>query len=257
MFTFLKLIKPFFLPPVLIAIGMLASILLWPRKRGRRILILTLVAYYLLSIQPVAYGLAHSLENQFSTAFTGAQDAEVIVILAGGANKKEGRRSFAELGGVSWKRLWHGIELHRELENMPVLYSGGSGDPFDPVSHEAELAKQYALAVGISEDMFWIESSSRNTYESALAIKHILEERFSEKDQHQVILVTSASHMRRSLGVMRKAGISAVPAAADFSQGVFRLNPLSFFPSHAYFSSSVSSIHEWVGIAGYWLMGRI
>ncbi|KKU14143.1 MAG: hypothetical protein UX17_C0001G0017 [Parcubacteria group bacterium GW2011_GWC2_45_7] len=264
MFTFLKLIKPLFLPTTLVAAGMFVSLLFLVCKNvrwGRRILGVTLVVYYLLSIHPVAYMLASSLEKKIPPATidsTTVKNAEVIVILAGGAQKAMGYRPFAELGGTSWRRLWQGIKLFKLADDeVPILYSGGSGDPFDPVSEEAEIAKQYGSIIGIPEDMFWIESGSRDTYESSLAVKNFLDERFPNKEIHQIVLVTSAWHMPRSLKAMSKVGVMAIPYPADFSAGALNLTPLSFFPSVTRFSSSVGSIHEWIGMLGYKLRKRI
>lgn len=221
----------------------------------------TLIAYYLLSIHPVAYMLASSLEKTIPPATidsTVIKDADAIVILAGGAQKKTGYRPFAELGGISWRRLWRGIELFQLAgSEVPILYSGGSGDPFDPVAEEAELARQYSLIIGIPEDMFWVESGSRDTYESSLAVKNFLDERLPDNEIHKIILVTSARHMPRSLKTMNKVGVMAIPQPADFSADTLQITPLSFFPSATRFSSSVGSIHEWLGIFSYHARGRI
>jgi uncharacterized SAM-binding protein YcdF (DUF218 family) len=263
MFTLLKLIKPFLLPPTLIAIGMAASFLLLFRKKqklGKTLLLLTLVIYYLLSIEPVAYLLAKSIEGKIDIEKfeVETENVEAIVVLAGGIDKKGGHRSYHELSGASWRRLWHGIELYKEFKGkIPILYSGGSGDPFDPVSVEAELAMNYAVSMGIPEEKFWIEQSSRNTYESGIEIKRILDRRFPEAERHRIILVTSALHMPRSMMVMKKVGLNTITSSADFAIGSLSLDPLSFFPSVSNFSTSTRSIHEWIGIGGYWLLGRI
>lgn len=251
MFTFLKIIKPFFLPPTLIAIGMLVgTICLWRKKYkfAKVIFIITLAVYYLLSIEPTAYFLNQGLEGSVNTAQEHNQ-AKMIVVLAGGATENE-------LAGVSWRRLNRGIELYDQLK-IPILYSGGSGDPFDRVSNEANLAKKYGVLAGVPENDFWTESFSRDTYESGVAVKEILDKKFPNIINHEIILVTSARHMPRSLGVMKKLGLLAIPRPADFDQEALNLDPLSFFPSDGYFSSSTFSIHEWVGMLGYYLLGWI
>lgn len=223
-------------------------------------MLLTLVIYYLLSIEPVAYLLAKNLENKMAIGKMEEETAniEAIVVLAGGIDKKGGHRPYHELSGASWRRLWHGIELYKEFKDkIPILYSGGSGDPFDPVSVEAELAMNYAVSMGIPEEKFWIENSSRNTYESGIEIKRILEGRFPGVERHRIILVTSALHMLRSMKVMKKAGLNTITSSADFAIGSLSLDPFSFFPSVSNFSTSTRSIHEWIGIGGYWLLGRI
>lgn len=263
MFTFIKIIKPFLLPSTIIAIGMAISFILFFYKKqrlGKSLLLLTLITYYLLSIEPVSYLLARSLERNMSIGNYNVEtnDLGAIVVLAGGAEKKGGYRSYHELSGASWRRLWHGIELFKKLKGKrPIFYSGGSGDPFDPTTVEAELAKSYAVDMGIPREKFWVEKDSRNTYESGLAIKRILDDRFPKVKKHRILLVTSSFHMPRSMRVMRKVGLDPIPSPADFAIGSLNLDLLSFFPSVSNFSRSTRSIHEWIGIGGYWLLGQI
>jgi len=263
LFTFLNLIKPFFLPPTLIAAGMFVSLILLIRKKhrfGKIVLCITLSAYYFLSIEPVSYILATSLENSpvADVAEESIRDVEAIVVLAGGADKANGNRRFSELGGASWKRLWHGIEVYRRYGGrIPILYSGGSGDPFDAESVEARLAGDYALSMGIPEGRFWIEGDSRNTYESGIKIKEMLDRKFPYIKDHRIILVTSATHIARASGVMKQVGIRAIPSPADYAFGDLSIDPLSFVPSTSCFYISTSVIHEWLGLLGYRLMGRM
>src|SRR3989338_8074110 len=139
MFLALEIIKPFILPPALIALGMAMALLYLYRKRVRiakNLLLITFVIYYLLSIKPTAFILTSSLVRAtFSPPITldTFKDnlPEVIVILAGGVNPKDETRPLSELSGASWRRLWHGLEVYRQLDGKaPILYSGDSGDPF-------------------------------------------------------------------------------------------------------------------------------
>lgn len=263
MFTLLKLVKPFLLPPTLIAAAFaIGIVLVWRnRKRsGLRILVGALVVYALLSLDPIANELAWTLERRYATSpsLDAHRDAVAIVILAGGATEADSRRDVGELSGSSWRRLWGGINAYRALDGtIPMLYSGGSGDPFNAVSHEAELARSYALAAGISADAFKIETMSRTTYESGTAVARFLREQKSDAGVLKVLLVTSAWHMPRALAVFERFGMEAVPVSVDVTSRTVRVNPLSLLPSVDAFSTSVLSIHEWIGIVGYRLLGRI
>ncbi|MFH1038146.1 MAG: YdcF family protein [PVC group bacterium] len=266
MFTFLKLIKPFFLPPTAILIGMVISLCLFFRKKwkgGRILLIVTAAGYYFLSTGPAAYLLVKSLERTVpftEAAAPGAGDREpaAIVVLAGGAVKKGPSHPRSELEGASWNRLWRGIELYREYGGrIPIIYSGGSGSPFDPESFEAELARSCAVSIGIPPSDFWTENLSRNTCENARETKRLLDQRYPGADLHRVILVTSSIHMPRSILAMRRAGIDPVPSPADFLVTTFSLDPLSLLPSDRYFTVSTRCLHEWLGIVAYRLLGRL
>ncbi len=265
MFIVSKLITPFLLPPTLLAAAFVVGIVLVRRHRRRSglwILTVALAAYWLLSLDLVANGLAWTLEQRYAappTITARHRDAAAIVILAGGATEPDGRRDVGELSGASWRRLWRGIATYRELDGtVPIIYSGGSGDPFHAMSHEAELARSYALWVaGVSENGFLIETASRTTHENGAAVVRMLRERLPDVASPKVLLVTSAWHMRRAVAVFEGLGVEVVPMPADFAARTLRATPLSFFPSADAFSSSVTSIHEWVGMLSYRLLGRI
>lgn len=263
MFTALKLLKPFLLPPTLLAIAFaIGIVLVWRgrRRAGLRVLMLACAAYVLLALPPVASFLAWTLERQYvgPIALEAHRDADAIVVLAGGADEAGGYRGVSELGGSSWRRLWRGIAVYRALDGaVPILYSGGSGDPFHPVSREAELARSYAIAAGVPDTAVRVESVSRTTYENGIAVAQLLRSEVPSGARAKVLLVTSAWHMPRAVAVFRKLEMTVIPTPADFSGGTVRVTPLDLFPSADAFASSVGSIHEWVGIAGYRVLGRL
>jgi uncharacterized SAM-binding protein YcdF (DUF218 family) len=260
MFTFLKLLKPFFLPPVLVLAGMAAALILAVRKKRKwtvRVLLATLLGYYFLSIEPVAYLLVRSLERAVPEV-SGREEPKAILVLSGGYKQEGGDRPFPELGGPSWRRFWRGIEIYRERGGkIPILYAGGSGAPFAPGPGQGSLVRDYAAAMGIPEDDFWFEEVSRDTFENAREARDILDRRFPGPGPHRVILVTSSTHMLRSLMVLKKAGLDPDPYPADFPIGRVSLSPLTFYPSPEVFLISTRCIHEWLGIAAYRLMGRL
>ncbi len=261
MFTLLKLLKPFLLPPVLVLFGLAAALVLAVRKKRRwtiRILSVTLLGYYLLSIEPVAYLLVRSLEGSAPASAAGEGEPVAILVLAGGYHRAGGARPFPELAGPSWRRLWRGIEVYRERGGkIPILYVGGSGDPFDSSPGQALLARGYALASGVPREDFWIEEDSRDTYENAREARAILEREFPGVEPLPVILVTSSTHMLRSVLVSRKAGLDPAPVPADYPVGKVSLSPLAFYPSPEVFLISTRCLHEWLGIAAYRLRGRL
>ncbi|MDO8581276.1 MAG: YdcF family protein [bacterium] len=262
MFLFIKLLTPIFFSPLVFVVAIGAGFFFYRRnkKYGRWIIVASLIMLYALSTEIVARSLVTSLERRVSSVATDMIPADVsaIVVLAGGADKKDAYHPFAELGGVSWRRLWQGIVLYRVLNGrIPLLYSGGSGNPFDPVSDEAVLAKEYAVSAGIPAEQFLIESSSRNTAESGRAIKTILESAFPKQTPKRIVLVTSAWHMPRSLAIMQRVGIDALPYSADFRGGVSRISFEDFFPSNGSFVASFFALHEWIGIVGYRILGWI
>ena len=261
LFTLLKLLKSILLPPSLILIGMIWTLVVLYQKRTRlasKLLLVVAAMYYLLSIEPTAYLLSIYLESySIATHSEQVSTPKAIIILGSSATNQDG---VAELSGISWQRLWRGLEIYRFYDGqIPIIYSGGSGAPFDLISDEALLAKRYATIFGVPETKFLFESSSRDTYENAVAVKQILNTIISSEktSSPHIALVTSANHMLRARKTMEKIGISVTPYPANFTPARFRATPLSILPTHDSFSNSVRSITEWIGIGVYWLRGRI
>ncbi|MBW2649390.1 MAG: YdcF family protein [Deltaproteobacteria bacterium] len=87
-----------------------------------------------------------------------------------------------------------------------LVFSGGA--VFDPVS-EAEVMARAAEIMGVEGDRIILEEISRDTGDQARLVQKIVgDERF--------ILVTSASHMPRSMVLFRKSGMEPIPAPTDY-----------------------------------------
>lgn len=282
MFTFLKLIKPLLLPSGLIVLALAAVLYLLIRKKlksGIVIVAAVLGFFYLLSTEPANYFLVRSLERTIAAMVTPADlergrilndpasdyfdpvrysDVDAIVILAGGAASAGPFRPFPELKFGSWNRFWHGLEIYWKLEgSVRIVYSGGSGDLFQPKPIEASLARSYAQTIGIPEEDFLIENTSRNTFENGRETRKLLEALYPGKDSFRIILVTSSIHTPRAILVMKEQGINVIPAPADFLVHSLNITVSSFLPSADMFKYSTDCLHEWLGILGYKFLNRI
>ena len=70
------------------------------------------------------------------------------------------------------------------------------------------------------------------------------------------ILVTSAYHMPRSVGLFRKAGFDVEPYPVDWHLGG-REDLLSFLMFSVEGLGTVDlGFHEWIGLAAYWIAGK-
>jgi uncharacterized SAM-binding protein YcdF (DUF218 family) len=263
MFALLKILKPFFLPIGAIFLFLVVALIALKRSRQRpAFIIITVVTacLYGLSTEPVAYALIATLERFPDVAIetlVEPENIDAIVVLAGGASSVEGKRPFGELAGVSSRRLWRAIDLYHALDGaVPLLYSGGSGDPFQVISHEAALAKKQALTMGVYLEHIFLEDTARNTAESGSAVARMLNEH-TEDGSLRIILVTSAWHMPRAAAVMEAAQMEVIPAPADMRSGALQIDPLSFVPTVDALSLSTLAIHEWIGFIGYRLLGLI
>ncbi len=136
--------------------------------------------------------------------------ADAIVVLGGGAQAAQPPRPTIQVPGATANRLLYAVKLYREGKAPIVILCGGSWAKQLPP--ESELMSQIIETMGVSPSAVVEESSSRNTYENATAVKMIL----TNRKIHRILLVTSAFHMPRALALFRNLGIETIPAPCDF-----------------------------------------
>jgi uncharacterized SAM-binding protein YcdF (DUF218 family) len=138
-------------------------------------------------------------------------------------------------------------------ENLaPVLVlSAGDAEPFATGPTESTAMQKLALHLGVPDSAIVIESVSRNTYESAKEVKKLLEPR------NKILLVTSAIHIPRSMLLYAKQGFRPTAFPCGYSVGAISWHPLMFVPNVGALDLSSDAINEFLGIAVYWLAGKI
>lgn len=241
-------ISALLLPPLNLVILCGAGLLL-SRKRHRFGITLSvgaLLALIVLSTKAGALLLVTPLENHtsplLSTHNTGAQ---AIVVLGGGrlANAPEyGGRDIPSL--ITLARLRYAAKLYRET-TLPILVTGGAPDGLAE-SEAASMAR--TLREDFSVPVQWIEGDSNNTAENAAFTAKILK----PEGVLRVLLVTDGLHMPRSTAAFEKSGLEIIPAPTI----LFSRQPLAFFdflPGGEGLRRSHYAMHEWIGMAWYWL----
>jgi len=71
------------------------------------------------------------------------------------------------------------------------------------------------------------------------------------------LLVTSAFHMPRSVGLFRKVGFAVEPCPVDWHVGRDAADILAFtqFSTDGLVRTDIA-VREWLGLVAYWLAGR-
>ena len=116
---------------------------------------------------------------------------------------------------------------------------------------------------GVPESAIIREGNSTNTYENALATAEIL----SDMDYDEVILVTSAMHMPRSMGIFSTYDLTITPAPTDFLvtyQDIeYAFNPdpriqlMNLMPTAGNLDVLTRALKEYIGIIIYRIRGWI
>ena len=150
-------------------------------------------------------------------------------------------------------RLLQAVELYRKGYIKKIIFTGGSGRLLHPEMKEGKYLKRYLNYFNIPETDFLMESESQNTHENATMTKAIIEK---EHLTGNVLLITSAFHMRRSLGCFRKVGIIADPYSTDRYSGKrkFEFDHV-FIPDISALEGWSNLIHEVTGFVIYKIMG--
>lgn len=161
-----------------------------------------------------------------------ARQAQAIVVLGGGIRNGKPGVSFAE-------RLKRGSELAK-LTGLPLLISGGLGTANRP--SEAEVGRRFIAQLS-GQSTRWIENRSRNTWENAVYSAQMLK----ADGINTVFLVTSRSHLRRSLWSFSQQGICVIPVGSGT-----RLTYQGQAWSYESFWLARRLLHEVVGMMYYW-----
>jgi uncharacterized SAM-binding protein YcdF (DUF218 family) len=256
MFFVLSKVLGFFAAPsnVVVSAGILGLLLLPTRfaRVGRRLALTSLVVLAVLGLSPVGNALIIPLEQRFPpwNADGGAPDG--IVVLGGAISGDVSTARNAVALNEAAERATAVAELARRYPAARIVFSGGSAALFFKEDPEAEIALRLFESFGIARERVLLESRSRNTIENALFSKAMARPASGER----WLLVTSAFHLPRAVGVFRRAGFDVEPYPVDFRTrgGDDALRP---FPTMGEgLRRTDLAVREWVGLPVYWLTGR-
>ena len=203
-FIWKQLLKNLALPPtgLLLVIG-LGLLLLWGRRArayGYVLCLLGAGALWLMATPVVADALLRTVETYPALDLRQPVDARAVVILAGGVRRNAPEYGGPAPGATTLERLVYGARVARTL-NLPVLVSGSR---LEAAAMDSFLRTDLGVTPG------WVENRSRDTHENAQFSAVIL----ARAGVHKVVLVTSSSHLARSVEEFNLAGIETVPAPA-------------------------------------------
>ena len=271
MFLFLSKLLPLFIYPLGFASLMLlgALVTLWKRPRLAAVLIsIALLSIVLPGNRWISDQMVRSLEWQ--NIPTGElPTAEAIVVLGGATRPQKPPRPWIDLLDEG-DRIIHGAQLYNQGKAPLLIMSGGridwqsSTDQTRPnqnplESESAEMAK-LAEALGVPSTAILQDPTSLNTYENAVNVKKILQNRGIKR----VLLVTSAMHMPRSIAIFKKQGIEVIPAPTDFliseqeiqaEQQTIQGTLLNIFPDSVSLHRFTRALKEYIGYGVYRLRG--
>jgi uncharacterized SAM-binding protein YcdF (DUF218 family) len=243
-FITIKALSFVLLPPLnlLLLAGLGSLLLMFRRKGGWALLVMSLAGLFVLSMPVVATALAALLEHRPASGSDNLADAQAIVILGAGSYPAAPEYGADTVSAPTLERLRWGARLHRAT-GLPVLVSGGNPNAIR--TSEADQMK-IALNQDFRTDVKWLEDKSFNTFESARYVRQQL----AGAKVDRIALVTHALYMRRARLVFEQAGFRVIEAPTGFST-LQSPGILDFLPSSHGLGVSRAFFHEVLGLGWY------
>ena len=239
----------------LIVLGLIGVVLLFTRfaSRGRMLVTASIVLLAICGFSPLGNMLLAPLEARFPPwdDTRGAPDG--IIVLGGSIDPELSAVHGVTVFKGSVDRIIAAAALAHRYPKARIVFSGGSANLVsDDSAKEADYAVSVFESLGIARDRLTMERRSRNTQENAEFSKPLV----SPKAGERWLLVTSAFHMPRSVGVFRKAGFAVEPYPADWrTGGRGQLLTVSTFASEG-LDHIDTALREWMGLAAYRISGK-
>jgi uncharacterized SAM-binding protein YcdF (DUF218 family) len=228
--------------PLVLMLFLCALILLFftqKQKLAKFNLVLSFILLFLFSFMPVSEQLTQSLERQHPPIMQPAQNFQYILLLGSGGIADPSLPVTGQLSAVALSRFAEALRLYHANPNATLVVSGGS---FGDIKSHALLMQELAISMNIAKDKIIRLDNTLDTDDEAKQMSKIIRGK-------SAALVTSATHMTRSLALFHQYNSSPTPAPANY------LAPtrLGETPSYYYIPSSYNldktkvSWHEYIG----------
>jgi uncharacterized SAM-binding protein YcdF (DUF218 family) len=256
MFYYVSKIVWFFATPsnALVMLA-LAGFLMVRFKRevwGRRIMLAAIIGLSVGGLSPLGHALMLPLEERFPAFVDDGLPIAGVIVLGGSfdteATNIHGQMALNETG----ERLIALGDLARRYPNARILYSGGGSEFTADSTPEANLVENTAAQLGLAPGRVIYERRSLNTFQNALYSKELAAPQPGER----WLIVTSAFHMPRAMGVFRSVGFEVVPYPVDYrtAGGASLMRPFAFVGEGLRRTDIAAK--EWIGLSIYYLSGQ-
>ncbi len=249
MFVLSKLLSAITQPAFWLALWWGLALLLLPRWQRVAVPMLWvgLAALGLLGFRALPDAVLRPLENRYAVPAPQVLGQQVGVIVLGGAIGHP--EIFAAHGqvplGEAGERMSAPVGLMRRYPQWELVFSGGEGRLLKTGVTESQLARAFYEEQGLDLQRLQFEDGSRNTRENAQRVAQLL----GPRCQQPWLLVTSASHMPRSMAEFQAVGCRVTPYPVDFLTG--DSTPWTEYALAQSLMRWQTGLHEWLGLGVY------
>jgi uncharacterized SAM-binding protein YcdF (DUF218 family) len=212
-------------------------------RTGQTIALAALLILIVAAMTPLGLILVAPLEDRFPQPPPGLPPPYGIIVLGGAINGPTNQARGQAVGDEE-QRVVQAAILAKRYPEAKVVFTGGTGTQ----STEATEAKKLLVELGVDPGRIVLEGHSRNTVENARFTAAIVHPEPSEP----WLIVTSASHMPRAMGVFRKVGFDAIAYPVAYRTPW----QWDFDPARNLRIFEIA-MREWIGLLAYWATGRI
>ena len=245
------LFSPLSLVIGLLLIGMLVA-LTRKRRTGRWFVGIATLLLLVFTTTNLGLLLVRPLEARFERSPEPAV-IDGIVVLGGGMNSSlNGLNGGWELNRAG-DRFAEALRLALRHPEARILVTGGITVLSDAPETEAEAAVRFFSDFGIAPDRLLAEDRARNTEENAQFAKALAAPETGET----WLLVTSAAHMPRSVGLFRRAGFEVIAWPTDYFTAGDIWPGLALGSGTENLDILNAALREWAGLTAYYLTGKI
>lgn len=236
---FIKKFISFFIEPFgsFLALFAIGIYFLFVKKDtlAKSFLILASAILLLYSYPPFANFLVKNLEDQYSK-YDYTQDVKYIHVLGNGHTVDASQPISSKITDAGTKRVLEGVIIHKTIAGSKIIFTGYEGSTNIST---AKMNAALAMALGVKEENIIINGEPKDTKEEALFAKSIV------KDE-PFVLVTSATHMPRSMKLFNSLDLNPIAAPTNFEKDNFK-GYMRTPNIHSFFISS-KAVHEYLGI---------
>ena len=200
---------------------------------------------------PFAELLLQPLENAYDFPSEEAIEQSSGIIVLGGAinsGRIPAERGAVQIGS-SAERVIAAVALHLQFPDKPIIFSGLSGNIIHSGWSEADATRLFLQQLEVDMTQIHFEEKSRNTHENATFSYDFVQPQKGER----WLLITSARHMRRSMGSFRQASWPEMIAYPVDYHTRPKGYTLAFDPGA--YNYLYGAIHEYFGLLYYRLAG--
>lgn len=235
-------------PGGLLVLLLLAGLVVQPRRprAGRALLAAGTLGFIAIAALPLDRWALAPLENRFPPPIPPAH-VDGIIVLGGAVNPNiAAAHGQASLNGAA-ERMTELLVLAHHYPQAKLVFTGGSASIWPNEPSEADVARVFFARQGLDVRRVTFEGRSRSTWENALFTRELVQPGAGET----WLLVTSASHMPRAMGVFRKLGWNVLPWPVGYKTD--NVWTIDLAP---HLLQLDTAMHEWVGLLAYRLAGH-